>query len=232
MRYQTYGLTISSLAHAAGIFLIMTFCRFMPIETKALLVDLTTFSVQKTAPKTASPLPVKPIIKEKTPVARTKPAIRKITPIEPKPATPAELVEIAPAPLEPFPATIAVIEEDMPAEVVRGPAVSADAPAEATAEAKSQRRQEYVKAHFLYIKDEIQKSIFYPPLARKMGWEGRVVVSFVVCENGTASNIRVVESSGFALLDKNAVESIIKAVPFPSPPVKAELVVPIIYRLG
>jgi protein TonB len=93
-------------------------------------------------------------------------------------------------------------------------------------------KKEYIKAHFLYIKDDIQKNITYPRLARKMGWEGKVVVSFVICEDGTVINIKIVKSSGFALLDKNAVESIKKAVPFPSPPVRAELVVPVSYRLS
>ena len=93
-------------------------------------------------------------------------------------------------------------------------------------------KQEYIKAQFIYIKDDIQKNITYPRLARKMGWEGKVVVSFVICEDGMVINIRIVKSSGYTLLDKNAVESIKKSMPFPSPPVRAELVVPVSYRLS
>ena len=93
-------------------------------------------------------------------------------------------------------------------------------------------KQEYIKAQFLYIKEDIEKNIRYPRLARKMGWEGKVVVAFVIREDGTVINIRIVKSSGFTLLDNNAVESIKKAQPFPSPPVRAELVVPVSYRLS
>ncbi|NVN92121.1 MAG: energy transducer TonB [Desulfuromonadales bacterium] len=94
-----------------------------------------------------------------------------------------------------------------------------------------QLRNRYLKEHFAYIKDLIQRSISYPSRARKMGWTGRVVVSFVIHENGRVSNETVVASSGFSLLDNNVIASIRSVAPFPRPPVKAELRVPIIYRL-
>ena len=68
-------------------------------------------------------------------------------------------------------------------------------------------------------------------MARKMGWSGKVLVSFIVYETGNAENIKIMESSGFAALDKNAVETIRKVCPFPKPPVKAELIIPVVYRL-
>lgn len=71
----------------------------------------------------------------------------------------------------------------------------------------------------------------YPKIAREMGWEGKVTVSFVVYENGHVDGIKIIESSGIGILDKNAVETIKKVSPFPKPPVKAELIVPIAYRL-
>jgi len=40
-----------------------------------------------------------------------------------------------------------------------------------------------------------------------------------------------VESSGFEVLDSNVIATIKAVSPFPRPPVKAELHVPIIYRL-
>ncbi len=90
----------------------------------------------------------------------------------------------------------------------------------------------YVEANFHHIKDNIQKGITYPRIARQMGWEGKVIVSFVVGRDGTVQDVHIVESSGFAALDKNAIATIKKAAPFPCPLVRAELVVPVIYRLA
>lgn len=64
-----------------------------------------------------------------------------------------------------------------------------------------------------------------------MGWSGRAVVSFVINENGRALNEKILESSGFEVLDSNVIETIRAVSPFPKPPVKAELRVPINYRL-
>jgi periplasmic protein TonB len=91
---------------------------------------------------------------------------------------------------------------------------------------------QYLKEHFLYIKDSIQNKISYPRMARKMGWQGRVVISFIVCTDGSVTNIQIIESSGFKALDKNAVEVIRKAAPFPKPPVAAELIIPVTYKLS
>ena len=87
-------------------------------------------------------------------------------------------------------------------------------------------------SHFSYIRDQILKNLTYPPIAQKMGWKGKVTVSFVIREDGSAENIRVVESSGYEILDAHAVKTIRNSQPFPKPPVKAELVIPITYRIG
>lgn len=92
-------------------------------------------------------------------------------------------------------------------------------------------KAKYLKEHFLYIRDLIMKNIAYPRIARKMGWEGKVVISFVIKEDGSVDNIRVVESCGNNVLDKDAIETVKRAVPFPKPPVRAEIVIPVVYRL-
>ncbi len=89
----------------------------------------------------------------------------------------------------------------------------------------------YYQKHFNYIKDGIQQQVIYPRQAKMMGWEGRVVLSFTICADGRVEGISIVESSGFAVLDKKAVETIRKAAPFPSPPVPAELTIPIVFDL-
>lgn len=93
------------------------------------------------------------------------------------------------------------------------------------------QRANYLAEHFSYIKKIIHEKLVYPPKARREGWTGKVRVSFVILENGNVSDIRVLAGSGHELLDQNAVETIKKAAPFPRPPIRAELRMPIIYRL-
>lgn len=89
----------------------------------------------------------------------------------------------------------------------------------------------YVKRNFAYIRDIIMKHLAYPVIARKMGWSGTLVVSFIIREDGNVEDVRILKSSGFDVLDKRAVETIKEVCPFPRPPVKAELRMPIVYRL-
>jgi protein TonB len=93
-------------------------------------------------------------------------------------------------------------------------------------------RDKYLREHYTYIRELIMKSLLYPAIAREKGWTGQTRVSFVVCEDGCVADIRVVTSSGYRMLDKNVVETIKRASPFPAPPVRAEIVLPITYELN
>ena len=98
-------------------------------------------------------------------------------------------------------------------------------------EARERLQAVYLKEHFVYIRDRIIKAISYPPMARKMGWHGQVKIAFVVCEDGGVRDVRVVDSSGHGLLDRNAVDTVKHVAPFPRPPVLAEIRMAISYRL-
>ncbi|MBM4136293.1 MAG: energy transducer TonB [Nitrospira sp.] len=93
-------------------------------------------------------------------------------------------------------------------------------------------KKKYLKTNFVYIRDLIMKNIFYPYEARRMGWEGKVTVSFVVGKNGYVDSIKIINSSGFEVLDKSVVETIKMVCPFPKPPVEALIVLPIVYKLN
>jgi protein TonB len=81
------------------------------------------------------------------------------------------------------------------------------------------------------IRSVIQRGVSYPALARRMGWEGRVIVAFRILSNGSVRDIRVVEGSGHAVLDRSAVEAVRSASPFPPLPAPAEVVTPVVYKL-
>jgi len=91
--------------------------------------------------------------------------------------------------------------------------------------------ERYLREHFLYIKDRILARIVYPNLARRMGWHGKVLTSFIIHVDGTVSDVRIVSSSGFKVLDQNAILTIQGVAPFPKPPITAKIIIPITYRL-
>ncbi len=92
-------------------------------------------------------------------------------------------------------------------------------------------RKRYLREHFAYIRDLILKNLEYPLQARKMGWHGALIVSFVVQNTGQAERIRILRSTGYEVLDRNVVETVREVQPFPKPPLKVEIVIPVVYSL-
>jgi protein TonB len=75
----------------------------------------------------------------------------------------------------------------------------------------------------------------YPDIARRAGIEGRVIIQFVVDEQGNVQNPIVVRSAGGGGLDEAAIEAI-KRVRFTpgmqrGRPVKVQMTQPVIFRL-
>ena len=50
----------------------------------------------------------------------------------------------------------------------------------------------------------------YPLIARKKGWEGRVIIKAKIDREGNVSEIKVLESSGFKVLDNASLETLKK----------------------
>jgi protein TonB len=84
---------------------------------------------------------------------------------------------------------------------------------------------------FAWIRDAIQSAIAYPATARRMGWEGKVVVAFQLLSDGSVRDVRVVQGSGHAALDRGAIDAVRNASPFPRSPAEAEVITPVVYRL-
>lgn len=89
----------------------------------------------------------------------------------------------------------------------------------------------YIRA----VQLKILNATFYPTEARDAGWEGNVKLSLNITADGYLKETRVVQSSGYKVLDDAALEVAYKAVPYqPFPPeVDAEELwvdVPIIYK--
>ncbi len=90
----------------------------------------------------------------------------------------------------------------------------------------------FLRERLSVITDIVQRHINYPPIARRMGWEGKVLVSFVLEPNGDIRNLKVLKSSGYEVLDKEALEAIRRSYrDFPKPPVSVVVKLPINFRL-
>ena len=50
----------------------------------------------------------------------------------------------------------------------------------------------------------------YPPLARKMGYQGRLILRLLVSREGKVARIKVVRSSGYSILDRTAIKTVKK----------------------
>jgi len=68
------------------------------------------------------------------------------------------------------------------------------------------------------VKQRIEEARRYPTLAKRRAIEGSVHLNFVVLSNGLSKDIKIVSSSGFSVLDKEAVSTIQRANPFPPIP--------------
>lgn len=104
-------------------------------------------------------------------------------------------------------------------------------PVGAVSSSGEQTRAGYSRTHYAYIKELIEKNLSYPPQARRMGWTGRVMVCFQVLKNGRVDKIRIKDSSGHEILDRNVIDTIREVEPFPRPPEWVELSMEITYRL-
>lgn len=96
---------------------------------------------------------------------------------------------------------------------------------------QGEARAEWVAHRFDEVRTRVQRALEYPPMARRMGWTGRVVISLRVRLDGSVADVAVIESSGRRLLDQGAVDAVLRAAPFPPPPVEADLKVPVTFVL-
>ncbi|HOP86150.1 MAG TPA: energy transducer TonB [Syntrophorhabdaceae bacterium] len=86
-------------------------------------------------------------------------------------------------------------------------------------------------ADYAYLRDIIMKNITYPEKARRMGWEGKVILSFVINEAGFINEVKVLKSSGYHVLDEAAKEALFKIKDFQKKHERLLVQLPIEFRL-
>ncbi|WP_020167645.1 MULTISPECIES: energy transducer TonB [Methylotenera] len=179
--------------------------------------------------KPAAPEPVAEV-QPIQPPEQPKPEVKKPEPIkkiiEPKPITktveaPSPVTEVEqaapPVEMQPAPTVIAVQPKTDTAPV----AVVVAPPAPEVAKAPERSPAEVDNALGEYgnlLGRAIAKHKQYPRIAQTRGWEGEVLLDLKLDGNGKVLSVSIKQGSGYDALDKQALEMVRKASPFPAPP--------------
>lgn len=83
---------------------------------------------------------------------------------------------------------------------------------------------------------EIAKHKQYPRVAQMRGWQGEAMIELKIDSNGNLVSSKIVTSSGYEILDKQGLEMVRKAAPFPPPPEALrgrnfDILVPVSFKL-
>lgn len=66
------------------------------------------------------------------------------------------------------------------------------------------------------IRNHLEHFKYYPASARRRGITGEVEVAFELNDQGEAGDLKILSGSGYAVLDKAALETVRRAEPFPA----------------
>lgn len=70
-----------------------------------------------------------------------------------------------------------------------------------------------------WLKIKVESVLRYPPLAAESGYQGTLYIKFDIMKDGSLGNLELLKSSGYKILDDEALRSIRESAPFqPLPP--------------
>lgn len=72
------------------------------------------------------------------------------------------------------------------------------------------------------LKDKIKQHFYYPKIAQRQNWQGKVLLVFDINTHGLIKNITVKQSSGYSILDNAAMASLTKVSTIPRNWIKSE----------
>lgn len=209
-----WAIICSMLLHALLV-LVIPNIKFDKVEPPEILkVDFVKPPEPPPMPEPVQPLPevVKPKIEPKIkpepkPIIKPQPTPvveKKETASEPPPSQPTEVIAVAPKPdaappVQTVPAPVPVKHEPPP------PVNQADL---------EDARSKYGNS----LWSAISKHKKYPKIAAMRNWQGEAIVELELDGNGKLKSKKIIQSSGHDVLDRQALEMVEKALPFPAPP--------------
>lgn len=111
----------------------------------------------------------------------------------------------------PLSVTVATAPRARPTAPARGAGAPRPAPARVVAQRRAGAERNRVQAlnHLRgMLQARLARQFVYPLLARKYGWEGEVRVAIALDAGGVIRHLRLARSSGHAVLDRNALDSL------------------------
>jgi len=142
-----------------------------------------------------------------------KPALRE------QPKAPVQPQGELPPPRAPSPMPSPDTAEANVAQTSAPPQVAADAAARYTAPQTTAGERSHAEASWEgRLLGHLQKHRRYPRQAERLRQQGVAHVCFAVARDGTVSGVRLGRSSGFALLDQETLDTVLRASPLPVPP--------------
>lgn len=164
------------------------------------------------APPAPSPPPPKP----RPPNDSARPSLKKAAPSPPAtPVQPAEAIDVA-----------------SPAPAATGTAIPQPVTSPASQPPPSAPEREDLDAYLLELASRIRSAQRYPPMARRRGLEGEVIIALKLHRSGRVAGASVVGSAP-KMFSRAALEAIERAGPFPQPPdgLPNTIVIPVEYLL-
>lgn len=210
-----------------------------PVDS--LIIQLQPMEEPPPPPPPAEPEPPKPQ-PPKAPKAKPQPApapapaptIPQPVAQQPAPPPPQAAAE-PPAPVAPPPEVIAA---PAPPEATPTFTVPQPPPEPPKVQAPSQQDLDAARSGYsALLAREFAKHRLYPRIAQMRGWQGTVRVQLELDAQGNVTQSAIKESSGFEVLDKQALEMVRKATPLPLPPETLRnrafsILVPVTFKLG
>ncbi|WP_028951190.1 energy transducer TonB [Sulfurihydrogenibium subterraneum] len=91
----------------------------------------------------------------------------------------------------------------------------------------------YLKELIRYLNQQARERDLYPPIAKRLKIEGQVIVRVTINEDGTIdeNSIKIVDPSGYNVLDKGAIEILKKLQPYKKPPKRITVEIPIVFQI-
>lgn len=230
MRRMKQSLLVSVALHlfVIGIISLVT---FLPTPQKK--PEPIKITVVNPAPKTPEP------IQTPQPTPKTEPTFEQPKEVQPqKPIVTPPIKPVVAAPVEALIPTAPIVPVSKPVE----PAVTKVAPPVENKPVEKKTVEPLnpdpsIKEGYLsYLRQTIDERKVYPKNAKRLRQSGTVTVRFTLLPNGTITNVSVVGSSGFELLDDATIELLrsiaqVRALPKEIASAPMELTLPIQYSL-
>ena len=204
------ALIASLVLHAIVVFNEFVKVNKNPLENLKIEVNLVSEPKPEPPPVIEKPKPIEP-----------PPVIEKPKPIEPPPVLdpiPEKIEEPIPQDVIPKEDAVPIYEKPIQEPVQE---VTPRVDQEKIEREKKQLQQRKMDAVELFTNNlafHISKFKKYPRIAMRRNWQGMVLVRMVMLDNGNIQSLSIEKSSGYDVLDNEAMKMIERAKPLPKPP--------------